>query len=107
MEGKIVSDTCGPSQKQYLNDLNVFQKEVPKEDKFTLQKKLDDIAVKKQQEELVMLSRETVRLIRVSPQPSLTTGINMCVCFHTQHNKNIYKTFLLFLKESLTKSHIC
>ena len=46
--------------------VNLQDKETSDEEKFNLQKKLGDIAAKKQQEEITMLSRETVRQIRVS-----------------------------------------
>ena len=46
--------------------VNLQDKETSDEDKFNLQKKLGDIAAKKQQEETTALSRETVRQIRVS-----------------------------------------
>ena len=61
----------GPSSEDAKgwNDLNMFDKDTCNEDKFDLQKKLGDIALKKQQEEIIMLSRETVRLIRVSTFP--------------------------------------
>ena len=56
----------GPSPKVDERNANLQDKDVSDDDKFNLQKRLGDIAAKKQQEEIVQLSRETIRLLRVS-----------------------------------------
>ena len=72
--GNVVADK-GASPKVDERNANLQDKDVSDDDKFNLQKRLGDIAAKKEQEEIVQLSRETIRLIRVSVYHMLKVGI--------------------------------